>query len=774
MNKPNILILGVLLLGGIAVLLLWQADHYFERSRIKIETRVTAEQVRLRLEACMRNRTALVTTLANSHWPDRAALDANWSDKAEILLRMSQGVQALNFIDNDWVVRIAYPAVSNRAILNRDLHDHSDASVPMQLSRSETSREIQRTPPIELIQSGQGFAFYQRVFAANGEPLGFVNGVFRISDLMNSCLFEEPLRDRFSFMLEEKNGVAVFQQAVIENESQDYMTTLRVNVPGSPWLLRFAPTNEYIGKSGNWLGEVVALLGLLLVGSLAVVVRSLQAKQKTLRESEDKYRILVENQSDMVVKLDADSHYLYVSPSYCRLLGEAEADLLGAVFERNASPGGRAPSSGGYFEQQVQTAGGPRWISWSETRVPGNAGHAESIIAVGRDVTELKLMEERMVHSQKMQAIGQMAGGITHDFNNMLHVMLGNIEFLIEATAGMTYVQEDLYRVMHGIERAMSLTEKLSTLSRQQAIDYRVISLNSFFAEITGLLVRTLPPSIKLTCHQSEEALAVLADPTQLEQVVLNICFNARDAVGANGAIEIDISKVLLDDDFCRFHPEIVAGWHAAVVISDNGSGIAPDILSQVFDPFFTTKPAGQGTGLGLANSYGIIKQHDGLLLVESLVDAGTAFTIYLPLTTKPVQAESQQQLRSGITVPVQTVTILLAEDDPAIMELTRKILMRAGYECLIAADGAAAISLFEANADKISLVILDLVMPVVDGRAAAERIKQVRPEVDILFVSGFIPANTGSAFEGLPGPLLSKPFKLEQLLDKVRSLLAV
>ncbi|NNF15134.1 MAG: PAS domain S-box protein, partial [Gammaproteobacteria bacterium] len=705
----------------------------------------------------------------------------NWTGPASTLLPLYSGVQALNFVDADWVIRVVYPAATNQAALNISLRNNVNVSVIEALGKAERTAMVTRTDIVELLQSGKGFAFYKQIQASDGRRLGFVNGVFRIRDLMDSCLSEEPLRQNFEFGLFEKNQLLYQQPASLIALQSPFLVNVPVDLTGQSWRLAFAPLPSHLESTSSPVDEIWIALGILLTFLLAFATRSLLIKQRVLKENEDKYRLLVENQTDMLVKVNMDGEFQYVSPSYCNCFGKTEKELLGKQFlplvnEQDREHTNKSlaslihPPYTSYHEQRAMTKEGWRWLAWSNTAVLNKKGEIEAITAVGRDVTEIKSLEENIAHSQKMKALGEMAGSITHDFNNLLQVIIGNVEYMLHEGNHTAATQESLHQVSKVVERAMSLTQKLSTLSRQEMTRRTVFPVNGFLQDFMAFLKHTLPASISLNLAQSDDRLHVYADKSLLEQVLLNICFNARDAIESNGTINIQTSKKVLDKKFLRQRPGVEPGDYVLITIEDDGCGMSPETIARVFDPFFTTKPAGTGTGLGLANCYTIIKQHNGMILVDSHPGSGTCLSVLLPLAEPGVAAPVTARPSPVKNTAVRKNLILVADDDAAILKLTRMTLESAGFETLAAKDGKEALELFYQYEHEIGLIVLDLVMPETGGQEVAEKIRAHNDNVKILFVTGYIPESTTANLEE---PVLRKPYKRSLFLETIAKILA-
>lgn len=778
--RRNLISTAILALGLLLVLILGLVSSKRDDERILLETRITAEQVKIRLESCVDSRAKPIEALASLPWESRQQAIDTWADSASVLLPIYSGVLAFNYVDPDWVIRVVYPPATNQPALNANLRENTNTSVRRALTAAEGSSELTRTDIVDLLQSGKGFAFYKKILSPEGQALGFANGVFRVQDLMDSCLSEKPLRTHFVFGVFEDDNLIFSQPQSNMSLQSPYLVTLPIEIIGHPWQLSFAPLQSYLDATNSIVDEVGIGLGILMAFLLAVASHILLRQQSFLSENEDKYRLLVENQTDMVVKVNPEGEFLYVSPSYCKTFGMPEEELLNKQFlplvhedDRERTQTSLAtlkhPPHTSYHEQRAMTKEGWRWLAWSNTAVMDTKGNIEAITAVGRDVTEIKRLEENIAHSQKMKALGEMAGGITHDFNNMLQVIIGSIEgLLLDDTHGKT-TRRTLKQIYNVVVRAMNLTQKLSTLSRQERTHKEAFDMNRLLEDLIVLLGHTLPASVSLSSNLSEKPLPIFADRSQIEQVLLNICFNARDAIESNGKISISTDRKTLDRNFLKQIPEVEPGEYCVITIVDDGSGIAPDVLPRIFDPFYTTKASGSGTGLGLANCYSIVKQHRGMILVDSRPDSGSGFSVFLPMTS--AEDEPRQDSPVAVQTPRKSDNklVLVADDNAEILELTRFSLKSAGVETLAATNGRHALELFYLHRHEISLIILDFVMPEMGGQEVADKVRLVDSDVKILFVTGYIPEDVTAS---LKEPIIRKPYKRTDFLKTIDQLL--
>jgi len=383
---------------------------------------------------------------------------------------------------------------------------------------------------------------------------------------------------------------------------------------------------------------------------------------------------------------------------------------------------------------------------------------------------EKEELEEKLRHSQKMEAIGTLAGGVAHDFNNILMAINGygtliQIE-LEEGSKLWSYADQ----IVKAGDRAANLTHRLLAFTRKQIIAPRPIIIDEIITNIEKMLVRLITEDVELRLNLDATDAVVVVDPGQLDQVLINLVANARDAMPQGGTINITTGIVTLEDDFVKRHDQENAGEYVLVTVSDNGAGMTENIMGRIFDPFFTTKEVGKGTGLGLSMVYGIVKQHNGIIEVDSEVGKGSSFRIYLPLFKPAVQ---EQQTKTPVFFPGNRETILVAEDDAAVMGLLKGLLENSGYNVITATNGEDAVKQFIKYQDKITLLLLDVIMPKKNGREVYSEIIGMRPDIKALFISGYtsdVIDWKGALQEGIN--LIPKPVRPDELLTKLGELL--
>jgi two-component system, cell cycle sensor histidine kinase and response regulator CckA len=407
------------------------------------------------------------------------------------------------------------------------------------------------------------------------------------------------------------------------------------------------------------------------------------------------------------------------------------------------------------------------------TPVRSGGGEITHMVAVFGDVSERIRLEEQFRQAQKMEAIGRLAGGIAHDFNNVLTVIDGHAQFALEELTGPHPLRTDLEEIVAAAGRATRLTRQLLTFSRQQVHDAVVLELGEVIGRAERMLGRLIGEDVVLEVSVDPDLGRVLADPTQIEQVLTNLVINASDAMPGGGKVNIDASNVELDRDFThRFAYPVHPGRYVRLTVTDTGSGMDADTLERIFEPFFSTKDRDKGTGLGLATVYGIVKQSGGYVWVYSEPGEGTSFKVYLPRTDLP-PAPSYEAAGAAAGQPAGTETVLVAEDQDGVRALIQRGLERAGYRVMEAADGAEALRLFERDPAAIDLLLTDVVMPGMGGRELCDRVHAIRPELRVLFMSGY--AENEIARRGALDPdmhFLEKPFDHRALQRKVREVL--
>jgi PAS domain S-box-containing protein len=492
--------------------------------------------------------------------------------------------------------------------------------------------------------------------------------------------------------------------------------------------------------------------------------------------------LILNSAGEGIVGVDEDGRTTFANAAAAAMTGWSVAELVGhPLGQRLLAPGGVAPWPASLGEGQV--TGETEFRRKDGTTFPveyvGAAirerGAAAGAVVVFNDITgrkegqeALRQTEQRLRQAQKMEAVGQLAGGIAHDFNNLLTIILGRIDRVQRRVGDGNPLQHDLELISTTATRAAALTRQLLTFSRNQVLQPRVLDLNEAVRGTVNMLQRLIGEHIRLVTVLPNGLGAVRADPAQLEQVIMNLVVNARDAMPAGGTVTIETAGVEADGDAVEPRPDLAGGPLVKLVVSDTGCGMDADVQAHLFEPFFTTKAPGKGTGLGLATVYGIVEQHAGAIYVDSEVGKGTTFRIYLPRVNDPVAAESH-----ATPAPARgSETIVLVEDEPAVRELAAEILREHGYTVLETGPERALAVVAQHRGD-IHLVLTDVIMPGISGRAVADDIERLRPGTKVLFMSGYTDDTIvhHGVLEG-GATLLAKPFRADDLLRTVREVL--
>jgi two-component system, cell cycle sensor histidine kinase and response regulator CckA len=414
--------------------------------------------------------------------------------------------------------------------------------------------------------------------------------------------------------------------------------------------------------------------------------------------------------------------------------------------------------------------GALHWISETGKTFYDEKGYPVRAAGIALDVTERHLLEEQNRQSQKVEAIGQLAGGIAHDFNNLLTAIQGYAELLTTDLGAESPHQQDLREIRLAADRAASLTRQLLAFSRRQILDPRVIDLRDSLRGLESMLKRLIGEHITVTLRTVGEVACVKADPGQIEQVILNLALNARDAMPEGGSLLIELTNVELDEAYARRHVSVKPGHYVMLAVSDTGIGMDSATQARVFEPFFTTKPEGRGTGLGLSTVYGIVKQSGGNVWVYSEPGQGATFKIYLPRVEEVVDLASETVAPDVLT---GTETVLVVEDEPGVRDLVRKVLERHGYQVLLAASPREALETAQHHDGPIHLLTTDVVLPEMSGRALAQQAAASRPDMRVLYMSGY--TDNAIVHHGVlkpDTPFLQKPFTPQALTKKVREVL--
>jgi len=555
--------------------------------------------------------------------------------------------------------------------------------------------------------------------------------------------------------------------------------------PGTPATLEL----RLLQRDGAWReGEAVVVNRLAepAVGAVVVNFRDVSERkqaEQALRDSEAQYRSLVEGVRDVIFALSPDGIIVSLNPAFEAITGAPPSEWLGKPFDQLVHPED-LPLALELFGRVVRGEPRPtaqfriRTSSTADYRLTEFAATAQlrddrliGVLGIGRDVTERVLLEQQLRQAQKMEAVGRLAGGIAHDFNNILTAITGYADLLLEDLGPKDPRRQDAEEIHRAADRAAGLTRQLLAFSRQQVLQPRVVDVNKLVSELEKMLRRLLGEDVKLATALSPIVGRVRADPGQLEQVIMNLAVNARDAMPTGGKLTIETADVRIDGANAGDHYPAPPGDYVMLAVSDTGTGMDPETQAHLFEPFFTTKEKGKGTGLGLATVYGIVKQSGGFIWVSSTLGAGSTFKIYLPRVD--AAAEPIAGAEASNRVPRGSETVLVAEDEAPVRAVARQALERYGYHVLEASSAEAALDLAERYSGTIHVLLTDVIMPGLSGRELAVRLAGRRPETRVIYMSGY--TDDAITRHGVLEPgfvFVQKPFTPDTLARTVRDVL--
>jgi two-component system, cell cycle sensor histidine kinase and response regulator CckA len=521
----------------------------------------------------------------------------------------------------------------------------------------------------------------------------------------------------------------------------------------------------------------------------ALVVAQDVTNRKRAEEEKQKFFTLVEYSRDFIAVADLHDNVEYVNPAGRAMLGIKDAESVKGTHSLDYVIPADLPLVNETILPALLSTG--HWAGELRFRHRGTgaslpmdfvgfqvrdlqSGEPRYVATVSRDMSERRALEQQLQHAQKFEAFGQLAGGIAHDFNNVIGAIQGWAEFGEEQAASSDKTLEGYFKKIHlQCDRVTALIRQLLAFARRQILEPRSLSLNQTVHDVLNLLDKVIGKDIEIKTALADDLSSVRADPTQIEQMLINLCINARDAMPKGGRLTICTGNAELSADDCRHTPGYQPGRYAEVRVSDTGIGMDADTRERIFEPFFTTKGTGKGTGLGLATVYGIVKQHNGIIQVESAPGEGSTFSVLFPVNETPAAAEQRPSVYDDLPVRGGTETILLADDHDGICEMAQSVLKAKGYEILVAHDGQEAVEIFAAQHARISLVLLDVIMPRRSGPEVFAVIKKLSPGVPVVFATGY--SNETAVLADLVArgvTVLRKPYSPSTLCRRVREVL--
>ena len=760
---------------------LWWRIEQGGQLSLRLETEVIADQVKLRLEAWVDTRMAVVEHVAQEWLSEYASDTLEFEQDAQALIDRFPGFTAFNWIDSQGVIRIVVPKRGNQAALNRSLWEHSEPSVSKALERAISSGKVSRTrASIRFFQGGRGFAAYWPVRTAGGDLVGLLNGVFQVQQSVDMCLAEERLHRRFRFEFREA-GERVASSRGLASDSTEwpYRIDQAVRIVDAPWQLSIAPSESRLAQEVSWYRWIILAASLAFALAIALLLGVLMRRQKALKASEERVRLLLDSTFESIYGLDLEGNCTFCNSALLSLLGYDEPDQLlgrnmhelvhhshaaGAVYPEEDCGVHQAFLRGEaahFCDEVVWRRNGTSFPAECRSHPVRKNGEITGAVVTLVDITEQKQQEERrrdlerqMQDSQRLESLGVLAGGIAHDFNNMLVGILGNASLALDRTDEQSALHLCVRDIETAARRASELINQLLAYSGKGQFSKQVIDLNELVGEMLQLLKLSISKQAELTCDFGEHPCPVNGDPTQIRQVVMNLITNASDAVGKLGGriiIRTGVSEVGAEElRQTLAGSDLEPGRFSFVEVADTGPGIDQQVRARIFDPFFSTK--GTGRGLGLASSLGIVRSHGGAVRLTSSKGAGTVMRILFPwqetvAAGAPAQAEpATSGSRSG--------TVLVIDDEELVRTVAGRILRRAGLTVLMASDGQQGLDLQRQHADEIDLVILDKEMPGKSGLETLKALKQQQSTVRVVLSTGYTESEALQEFQrsGLDG----------------------
>jgi len=526
--------------------------------------------------------------------------------------------------------------------------------------------------------------------------------------------------------------------------------------------------NRITSKDGSFLGGI----------SLYEDITERKQAEEELRDSEERLQTILDSLQAGVVCINAETHTIVdANPAAIEMIGAPKEQIIGHVCHKYICPAekGKCPITDlgqevDNSERTLLTATGAE-VPILKTATPILLSGQAHLLDIFIDITEKKKLEAQLQQAQKMEAVGTLAGGIAHDFNNILQAIFGYTQILLMGKEPGNPDYEKLEAIEKSAQRASDLTKRLLIFSRKVESKLRPMDLNNEIEQVSQMLERTIPKMINIESHLSEDIKIINADPAQIEQIMMNLGVNARDAMPNGGRLIFETENMILDEEYCKTHSGSKPGQYVKLSISDTGQGMDKEILKHIFEPFYTTKETGKGTGLGLAMVYGIVKSHNGYIMCYSEPGEGTTFKIYFPIIEK--EAERVESKKERVPIKGGNETILLVDDEEAIRELAEDILTRFGYTVLMASNGETALEIYREKKEEINLVILDIIMPGMGGRKCFEKLLKMNPKSRIIIASGY--SINGPAKEVLKAGakgFISKPYDMKGMPQTVRKIL--
>lgn len=753
-------------LAGIA----WFYHEKNHDSELRIETEVTGEQIKLRLESWVNHRIEIVENMAN-HWGSKGKIDNDiFTQKADELLSWIPGLQALNWIDKNWTIQVVVPLEGNEPALGKNLRYHPFVSVQEALKKAQETRQISRTTVIKLLQGGDGFVTYWPVVSKDGEIFGYINGVFKINQLIENCFSEPMLTERFSIMFYEEDKTVYAKDMNFSANQLKLMKEIAVEFVDKNLQMKIMPTTQYIESLQDYISYWIFGFTFFLSLWLGFMFRVSMLHNQIIRKSEERLRTVIENAGDAFYLISKDGKIVDVNQQACTELQYTKEELTSMVVEDidiDYVKGDMKVENGitVTFEANHKKKDGTTMPVEIRSGLI-DINKKEYILFLSRDISETKKLQELENRAQRLETAGQVAGQVAHDFNNLLAPLIAYPDFI----KGMLSDNHPAFELLTKIEKSANqiaeINQQLLTLGRRGHYTQKIINLNDLIHEVVEE-VGIHSQSCNIKIDFDHHLLPIKGGYSQLVRIVTNLLHNAYDAIQADGVISVKTENYYLDestsDYFC-----VPKGEYVKLTIADSGCGIPENILPTIFDPFVSTKKTNKkrGSGLGLSIVESVINDHNGHVDVKSIVGEGTQFYLYFPISRDKIKEEIVVEVVRG------NEKILIVDDDITIIEVTQKILEMLGYYVKTSETGEAALDMMEK--ESFDLLILDMIIPnSIDGTEIFKRALQINPQQKAIIVSGY--AETERVNEAMRLGVYSftkKPFTKEIISNEIRNAL--
>ena len=777
----NLLPLIVAVCGWCATLFLCRVMLTRQTAQVAQTAALATRNIQSKITSSISTQVAPLEALVARWGADPDPWQPEWESEARQLHQMYPALESINLVDASYTPRWGVPSI-----------EFQHPSLRREIVAAQKSRQTMVVPSTG--SSGdKSFVVLIPMFR-HGQFDGCVVAPLRTEQWLNSIVDTE-IPKGYAASISHREERVYTRAAAGTSEASAYLSEARVNFYGMPWVVRVWPTLDTWTELRQTLLALSLLIGLLIYssGALAVAARRktraverakirMAMHQENLRHANQRLEAVIQSSPLAIVAMDLSSQVKSWNSAAERIFGWSADEVLNLVppfvdgeqreeLRSKVELAGRGELIAGLERGWKRKDGSPIDVAVWTAPLRAGGRPTSSIIMTIADISDRKKLEEQLRHSQKMEAVGRLAGGVAHDFNNLLTVINGYGHMMLDTLNSGDRMHGHAEQIVKAGNQAAALTTQLLAFSRRQMIQPKVVDLNHLITNLEKMLRRVIGEDIALHTLLSPDLAAIKADPNQMEQVLINLVANARDAMPRGGALTIATKNVTLDEWLSCEGGDVPPGAYVEMAVADTGEGMDAETRSHLFEPFFTTKERGKGTGLGLSSVYGSVRQNGGGIVVWSERGSGAAFRIYLPHLREPELAPNPEPVPSGISRG--TETILLVEDEVALRRMLRESLSNAGYHVLEASDGADALRKWEPQAAYIDLLLTDVVMPLVNGRELALRMAAVAPGMRVIYMSGY--ADDVIAYHGVledGTTVIQKPFSPVELLLTVREIL--